>query len=566
MQAEGDNMMGSTLKHRICWLLAPLLLFAPLLWLNPIAFNGNTDSVFYMNVLALVSDAVKSGTFFPRWFFDANNGIGSPVMLFYAPLGYLLTALINLPFAPLGASLETQFLVGIYVSQVCCGLTAWAWLRRSFPPGIAFAGSLVYVLLPYKFISVYEHINLAQLWALAFLPLWMLAAQNMLRGGFRPVGLYALSLAAVYYTHPLTVIAFGAVPALYVLWLAIKQSRGAAIVKLLLAHLLGTLICLAHGVPQQHYMAFIHPEAFFGGRLDWHENLYHIDTLFCAYYLLAMAVGCCIALRTAKGRTLGRESTFWVAVLVVFFFLLLPVSGFIWEHVRLLQYLQFPAARLHAAALIAVVWLTCAWLKEYDGVGSLAPAAFNKRAILVLALAMTGVILTHVTKLYSAPGDLTASYVRDAHAAHIIPAPEYRTAWDCGDPHEALTQYQPHQPQPDVMIASGKTGLIVFRQSPPDRMRLDVNVVSDEAVLTLRQCYFPAWAAHEVSGAVVALSPATRGGLINMTLPTGDHHITLAIEDAPHEKMARMGAIASLCLCALLLIMGRSSTKTDEFA
>ena len=166
----------------LCWLLAPLLLLLPLFVLPKGLFLGNRDALFYNNVLALTSDALHSGHIYTRWFADANASMGSPVMMFYAPLAYMATALMELPLMGLHMDLGTSFVLGIYASQVLCGVTAFTWLKRNFSIRTALIGSLLYMLLPYKFIYIYAQINLAQLWALAFLPIWMLGAEKLVAG------------------------------------------------------------------------------------------------------------------------------------------------------------------------------------------------------------------------------------------------------------------------------------------------------------------------------------------------------------------------------------------------
>jgi hypothetical protein len=170
------------LKRWLCWLLAPLALFLPLFFLSRVMFLGNRDALFYGNVLALTSDALRGGHFFTRWFADANASMGSAVMMCYPPLAYIATALFELPLAGLHLNPDTRFILGIYASQVLCGVTAFAWLKRDFRIRTAFIGSLLCVLLPYKFVYIYMHFNLAQLWALAFLPLWMLGAEKLAAG------------------------------------------------------------------------------------------------------------------------------------------------------------------------------------------------------------------------------------------------------------------------------------------------------------------------------------------------------------------------------------------------
>ena len=234
----------------LVWLLAPLPLFLPLAFLPRLLFFGNLDALFYTNVLALTSENVNSGHLWIRWFAAANAGMGSTVMMFYAPLAYLSTAILEWPLGAFHLDIGARFVLGMYFAQVLSGAAAFAWLRNRFSARVALIGSVVYVLLPYKFVYIYLHFNLAQLWALVFLPLWMLAAEKLAAGGsLRAVAGFALAGAATYHSHPLTVLAFGIVPACYVVWAA--RGRMAVLGKLVLAGLLMAGLCLIAVLPQQ---------------------------------------------------------------------------------------------------------------------------------------------------------------------------------------------------------------------------------------------------------------------------------------------------------------------------
>jgi hypothetical protein len=153
---------NDTIKRWTGWLLLPLLLFIPFLWLDHTKFYSNSDALFYVNVLSFVTDHLKSGDFYPRWIEEANSGYGSPVMMFYAPLAYLITAVINLPLWFLHIDIGVQLLIGIYASQVFSGYTAYRWLRSRFSETVAYSGSQLFILLPFKLVYIYLNANVSQ--------------------------------------------------------------------------------------------------------------------------------------------------------------------------------------------------------------------------------------------------------------------------------------------------------------------------------------------------------------------------------------------------------------------
>ena len=542
----------SWLKRWLCWLLAPFALLLPLLVLAHSLFFGNRDALFYSNVLALTSDALRSGHLYTRWFADANASMGSPVMMFYAPLAYIATALMELPLAGLHLDLGTRFVLGIYASQVLCGVTAFIWLKRHFSLRTALIGSLLYVLLPYKFIYIYAQINLAQLWALAFLPLWMLGAEKLIDGdGARASAIFALAGAAVYYSHPLTVIAFGAVPICYTLWFA--RHRPATWAWLALACGLMAGLCLMLAWPQRQNLSWIHEEGFLTGKFGWRGNLYHVDTLLCAYYgiIAALAVLAVKRCRAIGDSAVAGPSLFWAGIVAAVFFMTMPWSAFIWERVPILKYLQFPAARLHGAALMAVVFLTCVWLEHYKKLMLISPRVYWPPTLMALialfGLATAGRIYQlYTTYIVSLP------YVDAIHAAHIIPPAEYKTYWGCVNAGHALDLYRAHTvPAP---VTAGEGAVATLQEwRPPQRIAFTADVKAAQADITVRQCYVPAWKAFD-SGKPVPLSAIAPDGLIQITLPQGLHTVEIRFMEGPPESYARLASAVSLVLCLLLLV------------
>jgi hypothetical protein len=554
-------MGAMTATHRarltrcLGWLLAPMLLFLPLLVLPRVMVFGNWDALFYGNVLALTSDALRHGEIYTRWFSGANAAMGSTVMMFYAPLAYISTALIEFPLAGLDPDLGTRFALGIYASQVLCGVTAFTWLKRHFPARTAFMGSLLYVLLPYKFIYIYEHLNLAQLWALAFLPLWMLAAEKLAAGGgARAAALYALAGAATYYCHPLTVIAFGAVPACYALWFA--RRRAAAFGWLALACGILTGLCLMLASTQWQDLGWIHAEGFLSGKFDWRGNLYHVDVLLCAYYGFIAALVAWAAVRCPAIGDCGRArpSLFWAAVVAAVAFMSLPISAFLWERVPILKYLQFPAGRLHSAALMAVVFLICVWLEHHREMRQVSRRVY-RRAMLAALIAVFAVATgANIAEVYGAATSLTQPYIDAARAAHIIFPTEYKTRWGCVDPGRALALYRANRVPAPVTAEEGAAA-ILREWHPPRRIVFTADVKAAQAGITVRQCYVPVWQAFD-AGQSVPLDAIGPDGLIHMTLPRGPHTVELRLVETPSMAHARLASAASLALCLLLLWKG----------
>jgi len=550
------KIWDSAFYRGISWCLAPVLLFVPFLWLglDETSF-GKSDALFYANILAMMADALKSGDFFPRWFAEANAGYGSPVMLFYSPLAYSISAIVNLPLTWLHLSARTQLFVGIYASQVASGITMWWWLKTRFSPGVAYMGSLLFVLLPFKYVYIFLYANLAQLWALAFLPLWMLAAETMLERGWRSVAFYAFAFAAVYYSHPPTLIVFGIVPALYVVLFGGISSCW----RLLFAHVLGLALCLMQALPQHYYLDWINLEGFLK-RFYWQDNFLHADAVAYSYYAIIAMVVVWLAGHLPKlhHTRLGKEVVFWAAtIFIIVFFLTQESSLILWEWIPALKYLQFPALRFHVPALIGAVFLMCVWVAYRADLKPLNSPVLQHYPITLALLIIIFGTFTFQQRLtsYAALRDVPQN-VRSIYPLRLIEPPEYATHWGClTRPFiQQLKNDYPHQQNAFLARLQQGKGVLSVSWNPPQRIILEADITSEKALLVLHQCYLPLWQAYDESGHPIALSPVTSEGLLGLTLPAGHHTVEIVFTSGVMENLGRLASAFALCICLILLL------------
>jgi hypothetical protein len=231
----------------------------------------------------------------------------------------------------------------------------------------------------------------------------------------------------------------------------------------------------------------------------------------------------------------------------------MPFSAFIWEHVPLLKYLQFPAARLHCAALMAAVFLSCVWLEHYKELMLISPRVYwppTLAALIALFGLVTGARIYQLYTTYIA----SLPNIDAIHAAHIIPPPEYKTHWGCVDAGHALDLYRAHAVPAPVTAGEG-AGVIVGEWNPPQRIAFTADVKSAQAGITVRQCYLPVWQAFD-SGKPVPLTAIGPDGLIQMTLPEGQHTVEIRLAETSSATYSRLASATSLVLCLLLLIFG----------
>lgn len=535
----------SAMQAAIAQGLAALLTFVPLLMLNPLTFFGNTDALFYTIMLKLTAHHMALGEWFSQWFPQANGHIGSPAPLYYAPLANQLTAFLGAPLAPLDPFAWKRLLFGLFLAQWAGGMSAWVWLSRHARARNALIGSLLFTLFPYKWIYIYLHINLAQLWALALLPLLMMAAEDMAQARRGSVFSYGIILALLALIHPRTVIAFAAVPALYVM---VFNHGGIlrVLLRLAWAHLLFLLLAAFYLVPSMMHLDLIHASLANSGRMLYADNLSHRDIMLNFHYLIiaAMLIGLHARLPAEYRAAIRKPMLFWMVVLAVVAFLCTRLSQPIWDRLVILQFLQFPAARLHATALIAACALAVLLLEHCCHAEKLSPF-YSVRALYTVVAVMTVLTLGYIHKIY-APADISRAYIEHMQGLNIILPPEYLTRWQPDDANR-LEAVEDAAALPLVTLISGEGSVQAHWENSALVMRADIK--SSEAILRLRQLYWPGWQAFGVQLLV------DQSGFLKMHLPQGRQEVRLTMAPLPYDTMIKiisllawLGAAAGLAL------------------
>jgi hypothetical protein len=95
------------------------------------------------------------------------------------------------------------------------------------------------------------------------------------------------------------------------------------------------------------------------------------------------------------------------------------------------------------------------------------------------------------------------------------------------------------------------TGSVRYQTLAARRRSLEVDC-SGPCTAQVHLLYYPAWVAHDFSGAQVALKPSPESGLITLTLPSGYHNVQIEL---PRNTEERLGPwVTTLSLIIVLII------------
>jgi len=489
-----------------------------LVWKWPI----NTDLIFYATALKHFSLQFWSGELYPRWLMNVNNGLGSPVFLFYGPLAFYAGSLFAFlgPVDPHGfARVGCVMWLGLFMA----GITSYRWLTRHFSKTEAQKGALTYAGFPYLLTLLYFSFGVTEMLAIAIFPLLLEASDDLLKQSRTAVLKLSAAYALLAMTHLPSTVVFSLIPFFYIAVFAPPAQRWKYIALTILSAVWAIGLAAIYMLPLLANRSYVVSENFISGKFHYAENFYHMQALYGAAWIFLPLLGLYIELPAAMRRAASGQLGFWMIILLAWTFMVTPLSAPLWKALLPLQYLQFPF-RFFTAVIPAVVFIVLSWLP-----------ACRSRSIYGFILAMTLVTVPWVSNqvMFFENSRVVSPFLKSDR----IIAPEYDTRW------MAKANISPYR-IPDRLLnmdrigfAEGRGQIDIVKWNPRYIM-VDADVQSRDAKLTLHRFYFPGWIADSPAATVTESS-----GLLAITLPKGSHDITLTV---PWFKGEREGLLISL--------------------
>lgn len=573
------------------WLLIICLLCAvaitPLLrGQSPCTDDGG---LHYFRVAAM-RHAFKQGLFFTRWLPDLAFGYGFPFFNYRAPLSYYLGLGFHLTGLPLPWALNLVYVVSILGSAVGAYLLA----RDLFGPGAGVVAAAAYAYAPYQLLDALVRGNAPESVALALMPFVLWAFRRLaVRGGRRWFLASCGLLTALYLTHNISSLLFTPLLAVYLvtLWVVYrKEGHWASAASALVLALGLTAFFWLPALAEKKYVQLHLTRA--NRNNDFHYNFVGLAEIFApptpvdtslmnppmeihlgVVQAVLAGLGLIVGLVRTRQRSRRDNETdrqreserrgslvFFAVSAAVMVLMSTRASVWLWEHVPLLPFVQFPWRFVGRAAL--PVALLAGALVHYA-------ARYTQHAtrntfhvsrfvfyVALIALILAAFPATYPPsrycpmKAYPSIQDVH-QYERQSDLVGVDPVGAYFPTWvqrrPEGSPLEA--QYATAGPIARFDEAVLPEGAEVLGANyGPNRARL---VVESPEAFRARYLtfYFPGWRAW-VDGEPVQVTPSDPEGLIAFAVPAGRHTIRVRFGETP----LRLGAdvVSALCLLALL--------------
>jgi hypothetical protein len=252
-----------------------------------------------------------------------------------------------------------------------------------------------------------------------------------------------------------------------------------------------------------------------------------------------------------------RHSSFVIFSALIAVFMITPLSRPLWDHLPLLPFTQFPWRFLSVASFFLALLA--------GGVVLITSQPAARAAIAItgcLVLLAAGLLGLRVDHLILTDADVTAERLAQyewftGNIGTTVSA-EYLTPESSPRPWASLWLNAAGRDRV-VAISGTLTAELIERETTHQRWRLIAG--EGGAVARFPTMMWPGWQAS-VDGQRVELQAVSSSGLIELTVPSGEHMVVLELARTPVRQAAEFVSLAAILAVVTLLIGRRSRPRS----
>lgn len=533
----------------------------------PIGYDYKNQIIAY----EAVSSQIRGGELYPRWLADINQGFGGTNLFFYPPFSYYITFLID---AVTKFSLHTPLLLVLNVFVfICASSLSFYILARSIAPvRYALPSALLYLFLPYHlWFEVYERNALAELSSYTWIPLIFLFLDPRIIKHKRALFFLSVCYCMLILSHlPTAVFSslfFGAYAVLQMAFLDDHRRRITYGLRCFVCILLGAGLAGFYLYPALSLLDHTRSDYLWSGYYAyqnwflWFNPQCPSKTECRALFSIALTqmlvplCGACF-LWVYRGQSISFLSDnivqSYLILSLLCFFLVTPLSHFIWTLISPLQNIQFPWRMLVLSdfffALIFLLLLRFSDKRTRPYIVGLFVISFTS-----LSFYISSYVRHTETPPISAFQDSIEKQMLTQE--HIPNNPNFIKSFKELQQEEEQALWSVRDGQADVMLIHKTPRMIEFSVHAQNVFTLDV-----------RQFMFIGWRVFK-GGADISASVNLRDtapyGQIRLDLPRGDYHFSLVLGTLQEERMGLMISVISAFLLCLIMAIGVYVAKKE---
>ncbi|PIU33439.1 hypothetical protein COT04_00080 [Candidatus Shapirobacteria bacterium CG07_land_8_20_14_0_80_39_12] len=503
--------------------------------------------------------ALKYGSFPPRWASGLLFGHGYPLFVFYSPLTYYLGALLVFAGANFLVATKIVFLMAFFLGAIAMYLLVKEMFGRL--PGLV--ASVLFSYAPYKAVDVYVRGNLPEFLSLSLFPLvlwfnWrLLKSKNSIW-----LPLFALSLALLFLTHNISFVIFSFFLAVFNLVIILGQKeKKEMFIKAIGGGLLALLISSFFWAPLLAETKLVklssqpwplsYDKFFLTYKQLWSSpwgfNGFHepqpmslqIGKTFIVFSILAFLIGLFRKYDLHKKAWLFFSGFFFFSVFMTTF-----PSNFIWKALPFLAFFQFPW-RFHilitfcGSVLIATIVY---YLGQIMVQKKWAKILVGLVALMIIGLVVFENYRFFKPKLYWEPLAVSETTTWDD---------EYLPVWVKVKPKD----YEGEKVK--VVEGEGEIKEINWGYLEKDFIFL----AKKESVVELAHIYYPGWKAF-VNGEEEKIDYGNERGLMKLKLSEGQNLVKFKFLRTPLRLTSEIASLIGLLTTTFLFVKFFFKKKT----
>jgi len=543
-------------KKILPWVIV-LVLTLPIIW--PLFHNGYFpmhDDTQPTRVFEMAK-ALKDGQFPVRWVSDLGYGFGYPIFNFYAPLPYYFGALwIVIEISALTAT-KMMFGMGIILS----GLTMYLLAKKLWGIMGGIVSAVFYLYAPYHAVQIYVRGAVGEYWAYGFLPLIFLGILETKNKLYSGLIIGSIGFAGVILSHNISAIIAAGFLFLWIIFelikLITKSKNNNFLYSILTVFVLGLGISAFFWLPALTESKYTQVSSLQTGTNDYHQHFVYIDQLWnwpwgyggsaseradgMSFKIgkLSLILGLVVfigffAKSLMRKKIISLRVILFLAAFLLTVFMMLPVSLVVWEIIPFAGYVQYPWRFL----VFSLFFISCLCGGIFFIINQFIHIKyFRKGTILFLIIATV-----FLNVKYFQPQNFNFKNDKDY-------TDDKKIKWDISKiSDEYLPRYFP-KPQTIEDIALKNYSLtddIIVKQSEfkSNFAKIDVSSVNQGQVV-FNRAYFPGW---YVVLDQQQVKPEILNGIIKVSVPNGEHQITLYFDNTSVRFWGNVISIISMAV------------------
>lgn len=470
--------------------------------------------------------ALTSGQFPVRYVERLNHNYGYPVLNFLYPMPFYLAEIPKLVGFGFVDSIKN-----IFITSTITSVLAMYWaLSQIFSKNAAFAGAIIYLFVPYRFVDLYVRGSLGESLAFTFVPIILGSIFKLQKGKIIYAPVLSLAVGPLILSH--NVIAALFIPFLFLLSLFLVKN----IKPVVAAFVLGVVISAFFTIPAIFDLGMVRLSQIKVSEIENHlvdfskllipsynygPNPNSIGGMSVQIGIVTTVVILATIAYVIKYKLKNNLIFFLLAISAVIIFLNTKMALPLWQAIPLLDTIQFPW-RMHAVLIFIAAYLASFLIDRS-----------NKKTLLA-SLIVAAAIISTIT--YTKPvsfvdrGDLFYSTNEDTTNVRD----EYLPLW-------VKTKPQDRAPKKIQLLGDGQ-----ITQELTSHLKYNVQVDSPkETILQVNTIYFPKFEA-KIDGKAAPIDYNNDLGVINLKLPSGKHEAIIKYTESPVHLTADLISLLAL--------------------